>query len=461
MKAVLFLMTILLLKMTMCKSQAPQENAKNVNTTIAFDSSNQESSEVPQQFATEIWEKSMNFNTYKEAIENAQPNDTIIIPPGTYRINKTIEINTDRLTILGNRTTLISKVSQNIFMANNVDHLTVKSISTISISPARSFLIKAQGGNNLNISNCDTKGMGLVGLYKNQFEDIHENLNIDSCNVINAGAHGVLLQNVDQFKITNSRFINCKGDGIKTNTPPCKNGYIFNCYFESNDDDGFDLFGGGSDIIIDSCRFVDQKLQLKNIGGQYYRPQVGNCIIKRSYFVNSSIICLSKYIPGTEFKGLSGIKIDSNQWINRLNSCFQSNGAVNFEFTNNKVLLTESQQAIDIRPPLGVGLISNNTFESEINYLETNPKKGTYLLATKEQSDKKYGTLDEKSTLIIKNNTFINGRRDFKLEGLANFRVLNNRSSGQSDQSRYQGVLKIKDSNKKYIRETNGNVLEQ
>jgi len=382
------------------------------------------------------------FSPLQLAIDKAQPFDTITIPPGRYLINTPIKIKTDDLTIICENCELVTPSKQNIMTAQGIRNLTLIGLKASSAAPVSANLLRMAGGTGLSMVNCRSENIGLLFLEKGQENELHENLLIEGCEVNGAAGDGIKLQALSGFKIENSKFIDCTRDGIKTNLAPCEKGIIRKCYFESNGDDAFDLFGGGSDMLIDSSTFVESKLQLKNMGGKDYRKFIKNCTVRHNTFKDATIICLSKYLPDSEFNGLHGIVVDSNTWINEENVCFMTNGAVNYQFTNNNLFIKSGQTAINVRPPLGEGLIGHNTIKSGITYLETNPKKGVYLLHTKKQSDPHFGARDDQGILRIENNTFINGRRDLLLEGLSNYTLMNNVSIAQNDKSIYLGMKK-------------------
>ena len=269
-------------------------------------------------------------------------------------------------------------------------------------------------------------------------------LKVLNCSADSSLTDGIKLIQVIDFLIEGGSYTNNEQDGIKANVYPVK-GRIENVTFENNGDDEFDSYGGGADILLKSCTFRGRIINLKNEQGVKHHQYVNNFVVDDCDFYGCRVSSITRW-DGVDYFGIN-VVIKNSRFHDMEKNAFSTNGAVNFQFLNNIVLLKGRQTAIALRPPKGTSIVKGNLFSSDITTIDTDSQKGVYLIDINPQSGANYGTEDPNSLLIIEDNLLIGGRRDIDLSGATNVKVINNTGQGQNDLTNY---LRLKQGDRKF-----------
>lgn len=378
-----------------------------------------------------------NVNCSDALISLVEIADEIVFDiPGEYILDKSIKINKP-IFINGNGVTINYSGATDIFRVD-ASNVTIKGIN--STAPRNFYLVRCQSGNFLTVQDCNANDMALVFLEENPLKKVNQNSKIINCKSTNAANNAIMVQYANNLLIDEVTISEGDFDGIKL-SKVASNITIKNSTISSSADDLIDVFGGGSDVLIEGCTLNDGNLSIKSGNAYDYRPYIKNITVRNCKFTNATIDTYAPY-NGNNQNGLFNLLVENNTVENN-KAWFIQNGSVQYKLINNTIRLYGFQMALNIRPAFGVCEIVNNFIYSDINTLVTDETKGVYMITTQTMSDPTFGIQYESGKMVIKGNTIVGGRRVIKLDGLTNFEITDNKAFGLKDHISYQELKPI------------------
>ncbi len=274
-----------------------------------------------------------------QAAAAAQPGDTILIHPGSYRGPFYIELLQGRrdawITIKGTDRDLV-------VFEGGLESMHFSKINYIFLSD---FTVKGQTGNGLNIDDGGTLQTPAhhVSIEHCVFRDISATGNSDL----------LKLSGLDSFLISNCIFENGSAGGSGIDMVGCHQGIIEKSVFRNQGSNSIQAKGGSSELQIRQNQFISGGQRSLNLGGStgaaFFRPaganyEARNLLVYANIFLGA--MAPIAYVGCQEVKVIHNTIIQPEKWILRIlqessdTSFYKS--CANNTFANNIVVVNNS-----------------------------------------------------------------------------------------------------------------------